>query len=274
MAADTSFLSPERHQLVEKYEIADRVAVGFAMDYPGGLVTGMHHHQRAQLIYATAGVMRIETETSFFILPPTKALLLPAGVAHSIAMEGNVAMRELLLHQDIARSMGEDIRVMAVSPLLRELMVAMCDEPVNWEPQGRVQHLVALIVDEIGRAPTLTTQLTLPGDPRLLRVARAIIGDPADTRTLEDWAEISGASARTLARLFLQETGMSFGQWRLQARLNAAFVLLMTGKHIAGVAKAVGFQSQSAFGVAFRRVFGMTPGQAQILHHRPKASEM
>jgi AraC-like DNA-binding protein len=265
MPADHPFRTRERDALAARYDAADRIAVGFAMDYPDGLVSGMHRHPRAQLIYAIAGVMRVETERSLFVLPPTKALLLPTGVLHSISMEGRVAMRELFLHPDAARGIAGDTRVMAVGPLLRELLVAVCDEPVDWAPGGRAQHLVALIIDEIARARTLPTELPLPRDARLLRVARAVCDRPADPRGLDDWATVAGASRRTLARLFLRETGMTFGQWRLQARLNAAFVLLMTDGNIARVARDVGFRSQSAFGAAFVRAFGITPGQARLL---------
>ena len=269
MEPTNPFLSPERQTLIDKYEAADRIAVGFAMDYPNGLVSGMHSHPRAQLIYAITGVMRVETESALFVLPPTKALLLPAEELHSIAMEGQVAMRELLMDHGIAQAMGTQARVMAVSPLLRELIVAACNEPVDWELGGRTQHVMALIIDEIQRAPSLPTRLPLPRDCRLSRVTQAIIENPRDARSLEDWAETCGASSRTLARLFHRETGTSFGQWRLQARPNAAFVLLMTDGDIPRVADAVGFSSQSAFGVAFRRTFGLTPGQARTLHLLP-----
>lgn len=266
MEPEQSFLSPEHRAFVRPYEVADRIAVGFAMDYPAGFVSGMHSHPRAQLICGITGVMRIETESAFFVLPPTMALLLPSGVNHSIAMEGPVAMRELFLHQDVSQSMGSETRVMSVSALLRELMIAVCSEPINWDIGGRTQHIVRLIIDEIVRAQTLPTQLPLPKDPRAIGVARAIMDRPGDPRSLDDWAENCGASARTLARLFKSETGMSFGQWRLHARLNAAFVLLMVDGNISRVAELVGFFSQSAFGVAFRRTFGLTPGQARSLH--------
>ena len=266
MTPETTFLSPERQSLIEAYEQADRAAVGFSMDYPSGLHTGMHSHPKAQLIYGISGVMRVETETAFFVLPPTKALFLPPDEPHSITMEGDVAMRELFIDRALAEKVAPEARVMTVGPLLRELLIAICNEPVAWDEGSRAPHLVALILDEIGRAKTLFTRLPSIHEPRLLRVAQAIIDNPADARSLEDWAEICGASDRTLARLFLRETGMTFGQWRLQARLNAAFILLMTEGDIPRVAQKVGFSSHSAFGVAFRRTFGLTPAQARTLH--------
>lgn len=252
--------------MIDAYERADRAAVGFSMDYPSGLHTGMHSHPKAQLIYGISGVMRIETESAFFVLPPTKALFLPPDEMHSITMEGDVAMRELFIDRTLADKVAPGARVMTVSPLLRELLIAICNEPVAWDQAGRAPHLIALILDEIGRAKTLLTRLPSVHEPRLLRVAHAIIENPADARSLEDWAEICGASDRTLARLFLRETGMTFGQWRLQAKLNAAFILLMTEGDIPRVAQKVGFSSHSAFGVAFRRTFGLTPVQARTMH--------
>lgn len=251
---------------MDRYERADRAAVGFSMDYPHGLASGLHSHPKAQLVYAISGMMRVETTEAIFLLPPTKALFLPPDEVHSIAMEGDVAMRELFIDRSVAESLGTGARVLTVSPLLRELVLAICAEPVDWPVDGRGPHLVALIIDEIGRAKTLMTRLPQLREPRLAAIARAIRDNPADPRTLDDWAEICGASARTLARLFPQDTGMTFGQWRLQARLNAAFLMLMTGGEIARIAERVGFSSQSAFGVAFRRTFGLTPAQARVLH--------
>ena len=266
MTTENSFISPERQSLLEAYDRSDRSAVGFSMDYPDGLSSGMHCHPKAQLIYAVSGVMRIETTDAFFVLPPTKALFLPADEQHSILMEGAVAMRELFIEPTFAEKVATEARVFAVTPLLRELIVALCDEPVDWDESGRTPHIVALILSEIASAKTLFTKLPSPKEARLSRVANAILEMPSDPRSLEDWAETCGASGRTLARLFYKETGMTFGQWRLQARLNAAFIMLATDGDISKVAQKVGFSSQSAFGVAFKRTFGLTPAQARTLH--------
>lgn len=266
MKTEIIFLSPERQALIDEYERADRSVVGFAMDYPHGLFSGRHSHLKAQLVYAISGLMRVETANALFLLPPTKALFLPADETHSISMEGDVAMRELFIERTMAAALVQEPRVLTVSPLLRELILAICAEPVDWPPDGRCPHIIALIIDEVGRAKTLMTRLPQLQEVRLSKIARAIVENPADPRTLDDWAEVCGASARTLARLFLHDTGMTFGQWRLQARLNAAFALLMTDGEIDRIAQKVGFSSQSALGVAFRRTFGLTPAQARKLH--------
>ena len=255
--------------MIDQYERTDRSAVGFAMDYPHGLSSGRHSHPKAQLVYAISGLMRLETADALFLLPPTMALFLPANMMHCISMQGDVAMREVFIDRTMAVALASQPRVLTVNPLLRELILAICEEPVDWPMDGRCPHLIALLLDEIARAKTLMTRLPQLREPRLSRIAQAVIENPADPRTLDDWAEVCGASARTLARLFLQDTGLTFGQWRLQARLNAAFALLMTDGEIARIAQRVGFSSQSALGVAFRRTFGLTPAQARTLHLAP-----
>lgn len=233
------------------------------MDYPSGFTSGFHTHGKPQLIYAISGVMHVETDHAVYVLPPSMALILPQDVEHAITMEGAVAMRQLFLHQVGAGAHLSQTRVLSVTPLLRELLLSICAEPTDWNLEGRMSHVAALILDEISRVATLPTQLLLPKDPRALTVARHILADPGGAETLEDLAQWGGASARTIERLFRTETGLSFGQWRLHARLNAGFVGLLTNRNIANVAAEVGFSSQSSFGVAFRRCFGLTPGQAR-----------
>jgi AraC-like DNA-binding protein len=134
---------------------------------------------------------------------------------------------------------------------------------VVWDRKGRVRHLVALALDEIGRAATHSLSLPVPRDSRLRRVTETLRQNPADPRDLADFAEAAGASSRTLARLFQKETGMGFAQWRRQLRLTEALALLAAGESPARAAAAVGYASGPAFGAAFRAAFGMTPGQVR-----------
>jgi AraC-like DNA-binding protein len=260
------FLSPSRQAEILPFETAERPLVGFARNYASGLVTGMHSHPRAQLIYAVSGVMRIETMASSYIVPPSIALFLPAHAEHSITMDGRVEMREIFLREEAATRVGNSALVIGVSPLLRELIVAACAEPLEWDLAGRGHHLAELALDEIARATVLSLSLPIPSDLRLRRVVAAIRARPHERRRLDDWADMASASSRTLARLFRAETGLSFRQWRQQARLTEALSALTTGTSPARAAVIAGFDSQPAFGAAFRKLFGMTPGQARALH--------
>jgi AraC-like DNA-binding protein len=174
-----------------------------------------------------------------------------------------LALRALFLREDAARAGPDAVTVVAISPLLRELIVAACEQPVMWDEKGAVRHLVALALHEISHAATRPISVPACRDPRLLRVTEALLADPADARGLEALAAIAGASARTLARLFRRETGMSFQAWRRQLRLTEGLAALAQGETPARVAAAVGYSSGPAFGAAFRAVFGTTPGRSR-----------
>lgn len=268
MGTSGQFLSPTRQALIREVETAARPMVGFAEDYPNGLVASRHSHARAQLLYAASGVMRIETPGAVFTVPPTTALFLPAHAPHAIRMEGAVALRALFLREDAAGRAGSSTRVIAVSALLRELILAACAEPLEWPEEGRGHHLVELVLDEIARATDLPLRLPTPRDPRLLRAVAALAGRRRGSPRLEELAREAGASARTLARLFRAETGLSFRQWRQQARLIEALQALSTGATPARAATLAGFAGQPAFGAAFKAAFGMTPGEAKRLAGR------
>lgn len=244
-------------------EAAPRPLVGFAYDYPDGFTTPQHAHQRAQLVYAVSGVMRITTAAAAYMVPPSTALILPADFPHAIRMDGPVAMRVLVLRDDAATRAGSGPAVIAVSPLLREVILAACVEPLEWALHGRGHFLTELALDEIARATAMPLGLPMPRDARLRRAVAALLAHPADPRGLEALADIAGASSRTLARLFRAETGLTFRQWRLQARMTEAMGALSTGATPARAAAIAGYAGQPAFGAAFRALFGMTPGQAR-----------
>jgi len=263
MKIDGQFLSPIRQSEIHPVETADRPVVGYAKDYPAGLLADAHSHPRAQLIYAVSGVMHVETVTASYIIPPSTALLMPTDTEHAIYMDGPVAMRTLFLRRSAASGICDNCKVISVTPLLRELILAACSEPLDWDINGRGQHVISLALDEIERSSVLPLDLPLPSDARLRRVIDALRAEPHNTNSLEDWAQIANASQRTLARLFRKETGLSFRQWRQQARLTAAMRALCVGERPAKAAAIAGFDSQPAFGAAFRKFFGLTPGQAR-----------
>ena len=240
------------------HERVDRPLAGFARDYAPGDDTGWHSHARAQLLYASQGVMRVATEAAAFVIPPGRALWLPARARHDVRQEGVVRMRALFLRADAALPDAAPL-VLGVGPLLHALVLAACDEPLEWDEHGRGGHLAALILDELRRAPRLPFAVPAPRDARLRRLADALAQDPASALTLDAWAAQCGASARTLARLFQAETGMGFARWRQTPRLAEAAALLAQGATPAQAAARVGYASAPAFGAAYRAAFGITP---------------
>jgi AraC-like DNA-binding protein len=259
MAMSGQTLSRTGQSRLQPFEQAPWPLVGYAGDYAAGHETGLHRHPRAQLLFATTGVMRITTEAALFTVPPGTGLWVPADTLHSVRMDGVVRMRALFLRADAAASGPAVATVIAVSPLLRELILTVCGEPVVWDARGPIRLVAALVLHEIGRAGTRTLSLPACRDPRLARVAAALVADPADGRDLDGYAAIAGASVRTLARLFRAETGMSFQQWRRQLRMTEAVARIAQGVPPGRVAAAVGYGSVPAFGAAFRKTFGTTP---------------
>src|SRR5215469_189679 len=254
---------PEDVARLLPFEHAPRPMVGYARDYAVDHVTGWHQHPRAQLLHATSGTMRVETAAALFIVPPGTGLWVPAHTAHITRMPSGLAMRGLFLREDAARAGPDAVTVVAISPLLRALILAACEQPVMWDEEGPVRHVVALALHEIGHAATRPIAVPACSDPRLRHVTDTLLANPADPRGLDAFAEMAGASARTLARLFRRETGMSFQAWRRQLRLSEGLAALSDGEAPARVAATVGYSSGPAFGAAFRSVFGTTPGRSR-----------
>ncbi len=243
------------------YQRVPRAVAAMPKDFPDGFEITPHSHERAQLIYATAGTMRVATSDGMWMVPPQRAMWMPAGVRHGIVMSGDVTMRTLYLRADAARSMPDACRVLPVSPLLRELVVRATELPMRYDESGPAGHVVALILTELRGLQSLPLQLPMPRAPRLRGLCGQLLATPGDQRTLGAWARTINASARTLARHFQSETGLSFGAWRQQARVLEAMGRLGGGAPVTQVALDLGYDSVSAFSAMFRRAAGASPSQ-------------
>jgi AraC-like DNA-binding protein len=107
----------------------------------------------------------------------------------------------------------------------------------------------------------LPLHLQMPSDSRLLQICERLQQHLNDSSTMADWAQRLAVDVKTIQRLFVKETGMTFGQWRQQARLLRALELLATGEKVIDVALALGYESPGAFATMFRKQFGQTPSQ-------------
>jgi AraC-like DNA-binding protein len=212
-------------------------------------------------VYASAGVMTVVTEHGMWVVPPQRAVWIPAGIVHTVQARGPVAMRSLYIQREAAVWLPTTCCVVNVTPLLRELIVRAVALPLRYAHGGQDERMMLLMLDEIRQLPVAPLHLPEPTDRRLRQITTALRTDPADDRTLETWARAVGASPRTLARLFVAETGMTFRQWQRQVRLLAGLVRLADGQPVTVVALEVGYESPSAFIAMFRRALGTTPGQ-------------
>ncbi len=230
-----------------------------ARDYAAGYVVPQHFHDRDQLVYASRGVMTVRTGESTWVVPTRRAVWIPASVPHTITMSGVVAMRTLYLKPRLARSLPRRCCVVHVSALLKELIHHACnvgslDKKIPW--QG---HLIHVILHQLEAIRLVALQLPNPADPRAQRLARILLDNPGDRRTLNDLSKAAGASKRTIERLFQDDIGMTFAKWRQQLRLMQAMLLLAEGAKVTHAALESGYSTPSAFISMFRKALGTSP---------------
>lgn len=235
--------------------------IGLAVDYPAGTRIRPHRHRRHQFLYAGSGVMRVGVPRGQWIVPPLRAVWIPAETEHSVSTKRRLQMRTLYLHADGSHDVPTDCRVLDVTPLLRELVFRAVEHGEISRSDPRHLRLAEMILDEIVELPAAPLLLPEPSDERLRRITSALRREPANDRSLAAWAEVVGASVRTLARHFVAETGLTFVQWRRQARLVLALELLAGGHSVKAVAIETGYSSASAFVTTFRKALGTTPGR-------------
>lgn len=231
-----------------------------AFEIPADSEVAMHSHPWAQFMHASAGVLCVHTPLGRHMVPPQHAIWIPPGMAHGVTTHGRIAFHSLYLDPGALEGPGPDCKALVVTPLLRALLHETRTLPADYRPDSADGRLVAVILDQIARLPAAPLCLPMPGDPRLLRIALALQADPGNDRTLEAWGQRVGATRRTLARRFRDETRLTFSEWRLSLRMLAALPRLEAGTPVTTVAAELGYASLSAFIAAFRRFHGSTPG--------------
>jgi AraC-like DNA-binding protein len=250
------FLTP---QLLAEIDDDPLPVVTKATDYPAGHVIDSHLHARGQLVYAVHGVMMVAAEGGQWIVPPTRAIWMPAGVSHMIRCIGVVHMRSIYVRPDAAPHLPGKAHAVGVSGLLSALIQAAVAIVPPYAPGSRDDRVMRLLLDELHALPVLPLHLPQPVDARLRRICARLAARPDDVSTLADWAARLALDVKTIQRLFARETGMTFGQWRQQARLLRALERLAVGDKVVDVALALGYDSPSAFATMFKRQFGETP---------------
>ena len=243
------------------YQDLPQPIVVMAKTFSDGHSIPPHEHQRDQFLFAVNGVMRLRTDRDAWVVPPHGAAYIPAGLAHSVSMHGDVDMRTLYIDPLAVQLRRRELNVVAVSALLRELILALGEEPVGYGSNSRGSLIAQLIEQEIHLAKALSLHVPLPLDSRLQRLCAELLADPSDRKTLSGWSEVAGASARTLARLFERDLGMSFIQWRQRVRFQSALEALSKGVPVAVVARQHGYRSPSAFSAAFSKATGQAPSK-------------
>jgi AraC-like DNA-binding protein len=234
-----------------------------------------HAHAWAQLACCASGVMQVTAEQTrpghgrpeeiTYIVPPSRAVWIAPGARHHITVLEAAELRTLYLDASVTPAGWQGCRVLVVSALLRELVHALDGGAGHLAPGARAQWLSALVLDEIAQADTQALGVPMPhpdtGDKRLRALCQAVLRAPSERATLAGWAADVGASERTVARLFRDQLGLGYQQWRQQAILAHALPMLARGEPVGNVAAASGYASESAFSAMFKAAMGQSPSQ-------------
>lgn len=238
-----------------------------AVTYSSGHVIEPHTHPWGQLIYSATGTMRVTAAKALWLVPQGRALWAPPEVTHEIEMHGAVAMRTIYVPPQRAGALATDCQALEVDALLRELVLFIVSEGLLKEGVPADERLTGVFLDRLANAERLILNLPMPQDARASAIARRLREEPTLVRDLNEMARNAGASARTVQRLFLEETGLRFVEWRQRLRLIHAIDALGQGATVTTAGVEAGYASTSAFIAAFKQHIGHTP-----LRYRRKSS--
>lgn len=236
-----------------------RPVVVLAIDRPTGHAFSAHSHRRGQLMHAISGVLVVHAAEGSWVVPTDRAVWLPPLVEHEVSVASEVKIRAVYVEPQACSALPQRCRVIPVSSLLRELIIRGADMPATSTNASHDQRVMDLILDEIGSAPSLSLHVPMPRHAGLSNLCQRLLAQPATALTITDHADQLGMNERTFARLFKRETGMTFGVWLRHARLLLSLPALARGDSILNVALDHGYDSPSAFTVAFRKTFGLPP---------------
>jgi AraC-like DNA-binding protein len=215
----------------------------------------------AQMIYTARGLLTCEVSQGLWIVPPQCAVWIPGGTRHTVKGVGTLEIYSLFVDPDSAQTMPDTCCTVSVAPLLRELLLRCAGFPALYPADGAESRLATVLLDELTVAPVEKLHLPMPADERLRRIAGEMTAAPSDRATVDAWAGRIEVSERTLSRLVLQETGMTFGRWRQQLHIVLALQWLSQGASVQSVAADLGYESASSFVFMFRKALGSSPAR-------------
>ena len=242
----------------EDHEGTPRPAVAIGNDYPPAFELDTHQHRRGQLLYAASGVVAVSTPQGAWVAPPERAVWIPDGTPHAVRMVGAVSTRSVLL-EPTAAPLGDACRVVAVSSLLRALLIAAAELPLEYDEDGRDGLVMTLLANELAMAPTLPLAVPFPKTPALAARCHQFLERPQASDTIDGWAHALAMNRRRFTRLFRGETGMSFAEWRQQACLSVALPRLAAGEAVTTIALDLAYESPASFSTMFERTLGVAP---------------
>lgn len=223
--------------------------------------TPAHTHELGHLVYPATGVLSLVTRDGSWIAPSNRVVWVPAEFEHQHRAHGAADMRIVFLPEAMAASLVAHPAVLAMTSLAREAMLMLTGP--GHRPKESTDRLRLVIIDELGTTGEQPLHLPEPHDDRLLAVTELVEEDLSNPVSLAQLGHQVGASERTLMRLFQQETGMTFRQWRTELRIHRALLLLADGLSVYDTAAECGWANPGSFILAFTSLVGMSPGKYQ-----------
>ncbi|HET6526812.1 helix-turn-helix transcriptional regulator [Sphingopyxis sp.] len=232
-----------------------------------GIELDLHRHAKGQIMLVQRGALSCEVEGGLWVVPPGSAVWIPGGALHSVRIAGAIEGYNAFVASSIGLRMPVTCCAVAVSPLLRELLVRSSQLPLLYDEGGANSRLIDVLADELAVAEIENLHLPMPIDPRLRRIGAKMLERPGERGTLGSWAKHAGMSERTLERRIGEQTGMSFGRWRQQLAVVLAVKWLAGGASIQKVAADLGYESVPSFVTMFRKALGTSPGRYMAERH-------
>ncbi|MEW5621990.1 helix-turn-helix transcriptional regulator [Pseudomonas putida] len=219
-----------------------------------------HDHRKGQLILSLHGAVSCQVQSALWLVPPQHAVWIPGGTPHSCRMTKNARTCFLFIEPDAA-AMPEECCTVAITPLVREMILYLAEQEPAYHSEGKTARLVAVLLEQLSDAPLKELHLPISDHPKIKQIADTLFADPGDRTTLREWATRLATSERTLARLVENTTGLSFGRWRQQLQLMIALSHLAEGVPVQRVAGNLGYDSVNAFITMFKKALGKPPTQ-------------
>ncbi|EHJ47411.1 transcriptional regulator, AraC family [Solidesulfovibrio carbinoliphilus subsp. oakridgensis] len=242
-------------------DLTDRPAVARQLDFADhGAEVPRHAHRKGQLILALRGAVTCTADNEIWIVPPNCGVWIPGGVPHSARATENARLNYLFVEPGAA-TLPEECCTLSVSPMIQEIVDRLAREGADYPPDSHAARLARVVLDELVEMPRERFNLPISNDPKIRAIADALAAKPFDRGTLGDWAKRVAMSERSLARLMIRETGLTFGRWRQQLRLVVALRELASGASVQNVAAELGYESVNAFITMFKNALGSTPAQ-------------
>lgn len=223
----------------------------------------VHRHRKGQLVLALHGAVTCQVHgeryhNAMLMVPPNCGVWIPGGVAHSNHATANARLSFLFI-DPLAARMPLNCCTLSISPMVREMIRHLSTMSSDYLSNSHTARLVRVLLDELVQMPQKDFYLPVSDHPKIRLIANQLRENPADRATLHQWAKRVAMSERSLARLMILETGLTFGRWRQQLHLIIALREISSGKSIQGIAEMLGYESPTAFITMFKKALGQTP---------------